>query len=391
MAKEGHSSGVAITNLQNQLTSNGVKVAIVHDFLVKIGGAEKVTQALSEMFPDAPIYTLIYDSKVDSLFPQKKIIVSYLQRWYRTWHIPTKLLLPFMANAIESFDFAGYDLVISSNNSFAGGIITPSDVPHISYCHSPTRYLWDACHTYIAEQKLPDLLQKILQYFLSNLRIWDKLSSGRVTIYVANSNYVKNRIRKYYKRESTVIYPPVDVEKIQPQPTHADYFLVVSRLTAYKRVDLAIRACNDLRLPLVIVGEGEDRQRLQKLAGFSIEFLGWQNEANKIEYLRNARALIFPGEEDFGIVPVEAMAAGKPVIAYRKGGARETIIDGKTGIFFDQPTVPALIDAIRNFIAREKEFNPDFIHRHAENFNKAKFKTEMVKLIHQELKQCGKL
>ena len=368
-----------------------LKVALVHDFLVKIGGAEKVTQALCEIFPQAPIYTLIYDPKVDSLFPQKKIIVSYLQRWYRTWHVPTKLLMPFMAEAIESFDFTGYDLVISSNNSFAGGIITPPDVPHISYCHSPTRYLWDAFHTYVAEQQLPRLVKGLLQYILHNLRIWSKLSSGRVTKYVANSNYVKNRIRKYYRRESTVVYPPVDVDKIQAKATHADYFLVVSRLSAYKRVDLAIAACNDLRMPLVIIGEGEEWARLQKLAGFSVEFLGWQNEANKIEYLRNCRALIFPGEEDFGIVPVEAMAAGKPVIAYRKGGALETVIDGKTGVFFLAPTVPALIGAMRNFLTKEKEFNPDFIHRHAENFSRVKFKAEMVKLIHQELQKCGKL
>lgn len=368
-----------------------LKVALVHDFLVKIGGAEKVTQALSEMFPEAPVYTLIYDPKVDSLFPQKKIVVSYLQRWYRTWHVPAKALLPFMAEAIESFDFTGYDLVISSNNSFAGGIITPPDVPHISYCHSPTRYLWDAFHSYVAEQQLPRFAKELLQHILHNLRIWNKLSSGRVTTYVANSHYVKNRIRKYYRQDAVVIYPPIDVDKIQPKPGHADYFLVVSRLSAYKRVDLAIAACNDLRVPLVIIGEGEEGARLQKMAGFSIDFLGWQNETNKIEYLRNARALIFPGEEDFGMVPVEAMAAGKPVIAYRKGGALETVIAGKTGVFFSSPTAPALIGAIREFIVHEKEFNPDFIHRHAENFSKTKFKSEMVRLIHQELKQCGKL
>jgi len=368
-----------------------LKVAIVHDFLTKIGGAEKVTQALCEIFPQAPIYTLLYESKVDSLFPQKKIIVSYLQSWYRKWHIPTKFLLPFMAQAIESFDFSNYDLVISSNNSFAGGIITPADVPHISYCHSPTRYLWDAFHSYIKEQNLPRWGRWVLQLLLHDLRIWNKLSSGRVTKYVANSQYVRNRIKKYYRRDATVVYPPVAVDAISPKADHADYFLVVSRLTPYKRIDLAIAACNDLRLPLVIIGEGEDLPRLKKLAGFSIEFLGWQSDRNKIEYLRNSRALIFPGEEDFGIVPVEAMAAGKPVIAYRKGGALESVVDGKTGVFFDQPTVPALIGALRRFMVTENKFDAKIISEQAQKFSKDNFKNEMVKLIHQELARCGKL
>ena len=375
----------ALSNLR------GIKVAIVHDFLTKIGGAEKVTQSLSELFPAAPIYTLLYDKRVDSLFPQRKIVVSYLQRWQKNLHLPTKFLLPFMALAIESFDFTGYDLVISSNNSFAGGIITPPETVHISYCHSPTRYLWDAFHSYLEEQRLNRLGRWFLSNLLHQLRIWDKLSSGRVTKYVANSRHVWQRIRKYYRQEATVIYPPVDIEQIQPQEKHADYFLVLSRLSTYKNIDLAIEAFNDLRLPLVVIGEGEDLPRLKKLAGFSIDFLGWQNETNKIKYLQNCRALIFPGEEDFGIVPVEAMAAGKPVIAYRKGGTLETVLENKTGIFFDQPTVPSLIDAVHRFIAQEDKFNPDFICRHAHQFNKDRFKTEMIKLIHQTLSACGKL
>jgi len=391
MAIHNTTSGNPGSDFQKLLNSNGVKVAIVHDFLTKIGGAEKVTQSLSEIFPVAPIYTLLYDCKVDDWFPRKKIIVSYLQRWYKTFGVPQKFLLPWMALAIESFDFTGYDLVVSSNNSFAGGVITPPHTVHISYCHSPTRYLWDAFHNYVEEQNLGRLSKWLLQGLLHNLRIWDKLSSGRVTQYIANSQYVKNRIQKYYRKDAVVIYPPVDVEKIQPKTEHAEYFLVVSRLTPYKRIDLAIEACNDLRLPLIIIGEGEDMARLKKLAGFRVEFLGWQSEQSKIEYLRNARALIFPGEEDFGIVPVEAMAAGKPVIAYRKGGTLETVMDGKTGIFFDQPTVPALINAMRQFLTKEDSFNSDFIHRHAQQFSKERFKNEMVKLIHQELKQCGKL
>ncbi|MFA5967084.1 MAG: glycosyltransferase [Patescibacteria group bacterium] len=369
----------------------GLKVAIVHDFLTKAGGAEKVTQALCEIFPGAPIYTLLYNRRVDNLFPHKKIIVSYLQRWQQVLHIPEKFLFPFMAQAIESFDFTGYDLVISSNNSFAGGIITPPQTIHISYCHSPARYLWDAYHTYIAEQRLGRFGKWVLNNLLHNLRIWNKLSSGRVTKYVANSQYVKNRIEKYYRQPAAVIYPPIDVEAIQPKSGHADYFLIVSRLTAYKRNDLAIKAFNDLRLPLVIIGAGEDRVRLQKLASFNIDFMGWQSDANKIEYMKNCRALIFPGEEDFGMVPVEAMAAGKPVIAYRKGGTLESIVDGTTGLFFDQPTVPALIEAVRRFIATEDTFDAKIISAQAQKFSKDKFKAGMIKLIKEELKACGKL
>ncbi|MFH0912542.1 MAG: glycosyltransferase [Patescibacteria group bacterium] len=380
-----------MSDFQKRLTSNGVKVAIVHDFLTKVGGAEKVTQALSDIFPQAPIYTLLYNKKVDSLFPRKKIIVSFLQRWYQTWKVPSKFLLPWMASAIESFDFTGYDLVISSNNSFAGGIITPPETPHISYCHSPTRYLWDAFHTYVDEQKLGRIGKFFLNLLLNDLRIWDKLSSGRVQKYIANSRYVERRIDKYYRHPATVIYPPVDTDKIKPHANQADYFLVISRLTSYKRIDLAIQACNDLRLPLVIIGEGEDRDRLQKMAGFSIEFLGWQSEPSKIEYLRNCRALIFPGEEDFGIVPVEAMAAGKPVIAYRKGGALETIIDGKTGIFFDQPTVLALREALQKFIQSADQFDAELISQHADKFNPERFRREIIELVQQELKACGKL
>ncbi|MFH1088694.1 MAG: glycosyltransferase [Patescibacteria group bacterium] len=390
-SKLENSSPVRFDSEARRARGEEIKVAIVHDFLMKVGGAEKVTSAISELFPDAPIYTLLYSHQVDKLFPQRKIVVSYLQQWQRILHLPAKFLLPFMATAIESFDFSGYDLVISSNHSFTGGIITPAETVHISYCHSPTRYLWDAFHTYINDQHVGGLGKWILYWLLHQLRIWDKLSSGRVQSYIANSNYVKNRIRKYYRKDSTVIYPPVDVDVIKPTSIRNDYFLVVSRLTSYKRVDLAIEACNSLHLPLVIIGTGEDEARLKKLAGFSIDFLGWQNDTNKIKYLQNCRALIFPGEEDFGIVPVEAMAAGKPVIAYHKGGTLETIQAGVTGMFFDQPTVASLVQTLQEFLRKEKDFQPEKIAQQVAHFNKQRFQTELSSLITRELKACGKL
>ena len=358
-----------------------IRVALVHDFLTHWGGAEKVTHTLAEMFPEAPIYTLLYHPRLDGFFPGKRIIVSPLQRWFRTFKIPAKFLLPWMASAIEGFNFSGYDLVISSNNSFAGGIITEPNTVHISYCHSPTRYLWDSFHTYIDEQRLPGWAKNIVKKILHELRIWDKLSAGRAQKYIANSQHVKRRISKYYRREAEVIYPPVDTDRIKPKRGQAGYFLVLSRLSSYKRIDLAVRACNELKLPLVVIGEGEMRQELMRMAGPTVEFLGWQSDKNKIEYLRNARALIFPGEEDFGIVPVEAMAAGKPVIAYGKGGVLESVIEGKTGIFFYEPTAESLAVAIRRFLTMEKKFDWRAISQNAQKFSREKFKQDMMALI----------
>ncbi|OGB74528.1 hypothetical protein A2V68_02875 [candidate division Kazan bacterium RBG_13_50_9] len=358
-----------------------LKVALVHDFLTTMGGAERVTQALSEIFPQAPICTLLYHPRVGQYFPGKKIIVSSLQRWHRNLRIPTKYLFPFMPQAIESFDLSGYDLVISSNNSFAGGIITDPNTFHLSYCHSPTRYLWDATHTYVDEQRLPVWVKNIVRAQLSDLRIWDRLAAGRVQRYIANSHNVERRIRKYYRRDADVIYPPVDTHKIKPKSGNSGYFLVVSRLVSYKRIDLAIKACNVLKLPLLIIGEGEHRSVLERLAGPTVEFLGWQEDKSKIEYLRNSRALIFPGEEDFGIVPVEAMAAGKPVIAFNKGGVTESIKAGVTGIFFDESSTQSLVSALRRFMALERKLNYREISQYAGRFSRERFKEEIMTVV----------
>lgn len=362
-----------------------LKIAIVHDFLITLGGAEKVTQVLSDMFPGAPIYTLLYNSKLAEHFAGKKIIVSNLQYWYKFFKIPVKFLLPFMPSAIENFNFDDYDLVISSNNSFAGGIITRPDTFHLSYCHSPTRYLWDATHSYVEEQNLPFYIKNKVYEILHNLRIWDKLAAGRVDKYIANSHHVKNRIKKYYKKDAKVIYPPVDTEKIKPNSKNSGYFLIVSRLVSYKRIELAIKACNILKLPLIIIGDGPSKKYLQKIAGSTIEFLGWQSDKNKIEYLRNSRALIFPGEEDFGIVPVEAMAAGKPVIAFNKGGVKESVIENKTGIFFNELTAKSLVSAIRQFGVQENKFNSDEIAKQASKFSKNNFKLAILKEVEKAL------
>lgn len=371
------------------------KIAIVHDFIQTLGGAERVTLAISEIYPEAPIYTLTYDKKLDPYFGNKKIITSYLQKW--SW-LPTKFLLPFYPLAIESFNFDDFDIVISSSHSFAKNILTKPSTIHVAYTHSPMRYVWDAWHSYLAGQPYfakaskglrrvsGGLVRGVVVNILHKLRIWDRLGVSRVDYFVANSKHVQKRIRKYYRRDSQVIYPPVDTDKIEISREHKNYFLVLSRLSQYKRIDLAVQACKELNLPLVVIGSGEEERELKKLGG-DTTFLGWMEDVRKVEYLRNARALIFPGEEDFGIVPVEAMAAGKPVIAFNKGGLLETVAEGKTGIFFPEQTVESLKQAIRSFIEKEKDFNAESISEHAQKFSRTRFQHQIKELVDKLLNE----
>jgi len=354
------------------------RVAIVHDFLQSLGGAERVTLAISDIYPNAPIYTLTYDKKLDPWFGNRKIITSYLQWW--SW-LPAKFLLPFYAQAIESFNFDDFDIVISSSHSFAKNILTSPATTHISYIHSPMRYVWDAWHSYLAGQRASGLVKGVAINILHHLRIWDRLGVSRVDYFIANSKYVGQRIRKFYRRESQVIYPPVDTDKIQPSRDNEGYFIVISRLSQYKRVDLALQACQELGLPLVIIGTGEMERELRRQKAPTTSMLGWVDDEKKIQYLQRARALIFPGEEDFGIVPVEAQAAGKPVIAYRQGGVLETVVDEKTGFFFDEQTVDSLKKTLRLFLAKERDFNPDVITTHALAFSRQRFQAEIKQLV----------
>lgn len=354
------------------------RVAIIHDFFHTFGGAERVTLALSEIFPDAPIYTLTYSKKLDPWFGGKKIGPSYLQRY--SW-LPAKFLIPFYAKAIESFDFNDYDIVISSSHSFAKNILTNPSTIHISYIHSPMRYIWDAWHSYLKSQQLFWPINGWITNILHHLRIWDRLGVSRVDHYVANSKYVTDRIRKFYRRDSQVIYPPVDVDKIQVSPSKQDYFITLARLSQYKRVDLAIQACNELKLPLVVIGTGELEAKLKQIAGPTVKITGWIDDEQKIKYIQDCRALIFPVEEDFGIAPVEVMAAGKPVIAFRKGGCLETIIEGKTGMFFNEQTVASLVSTLQNFISQEASFDPVQISQHAQQFSRQRFQEEIKTLV----------
>lgn len=360
-----------------------MKTALTHDHLFQIGGAEKVLLELTNIFPSSPIYTLIYNPKL-KLSTNLKINTSFIQnlplsadhfKWY----------LPLMNIAWEKFDFSHYDLVISSASAFAKGIILTPKTLHICYCHSPTRYLWSDTHQYIDELNQPIIIKKFLPLILNYLRMWDFASAQRVDKFIANSKFVAKRIKKYYQREATVIYPPVDVEKYKITKDKGNYFIIVSRLRPYKRVDIVIKAFNQLGLPLKIIGGGEEEKRLKKLAKNNIEFLGEVSENQKINLLAQALAFIHPQEEDFGIAAVEAMAAGLPVIAYQGGGALETIIENETGKFFKEQCWEALADAIVHL--KVNEFDQHKIRSQALKFSPENFREQIKNFISKSFQE----
>ncbi len=362
-----------------------MKIALIHDHLAQDGGAEKVLKVIAEMYPEADIYTLLYEKKhADKYFSGRTIKTSFIQRVpggvkHYQW------FLPFMPMAVEFFDLSDYDLVISDASAFAKGVITTTDVPHICYCHTPTRYLWDYTHKYIAELHYNKFLKKIVSLFLNYLRLWDRQSADRVDYFIANSKTVQKRIKKYYGRTSQVIYPPVDTDKITLATGEGRYFLAGGRIVTYKRFDLIVEAFKILGWPLKIFGDGVDLARLKKIAEgqTNIEFLGRVSEAEKVELYRGAEAFINPQEEDFGITVVEAMAAGRPVIAYAKGGAMETIIDGQTGLLFPEQTVDSLKEALEKF--KETRFNAAVIRQRAEEFSRQEFEKQFRAFVEQTL------
>ncbi len=361
-----------------------MKVALVHDHLNQIGGAEHVVLSMKKLWSQAPLYTLVCDpKKTRDFFGDFRINTSFIQkfplamshlRWY-LWLMPA---------AIESFDVSGYDVIISSASAFGKGVIAPPRSIHICYCHTPTRYLWSDANTYLEEVGGGGVISRLLPLILNRLRMWDQLAAYRVDYFIANSKFVASRIARYYNRESTVIYPPVDV-KNYPRLSSRPYYALVSRLRPYKKVDLAIKAFNRLRLPLVIIGGGEEMGKLRKMAGSNITFLGFMPEKEKKKILAGARAFLHPQEEDFGISAVEAMAAGTPVIAYGSGGALETVIQDETGVFFEEQTWQSLADAVIR--SRRISFESERIKNHAEQFSEERFMKEMkffVESKHQE-------
>lgn len=357
-----------------------MKVALVHDHLNQIGGAERMVLALHKLWPEAPLYTLAHDpAKIGDFFDGLTIRPSFIQKLplaltYLRWY------LALMPAAIESLDLSAYDVIISSASAFGKGAITPPHSIHICYCHTPTRYLWSDANTYLNDLELGGgaVIKKLLPIVLNRLRMWDQLAAQRVDFFLANSHFVADRIKRYYNRASTVIYPPVDVRDYPPV-LKDNYFVMVSRLRPYKKVDLAIKAFNRLNMPLYIIGDGEEEGRLKKLAGPTIKFLGRLNDVKKKQALAGALGFIHPQEEDFGIAAVEAMAAGTPVIAYDRGGARETVIADETGVFFEEQTWQCLADAVIRF--KRQIFDNERIRDHAEQFSEERFAREIKNFV----------
>lgn len=361
------------------------RTALVHEYLTRLGGAERVLKDLSDIYSEADIYTLLYnDKKVSNSFSRNKIKTSFVNSFPNWIKKKVKFLAPIFPSAIESFDLSKYELVISSSNSFAKGVITKPNAIHISYCHAPATFLWNAFYSYRKQQRKGALGNFLILMITHYLRQWDRQAADRVDYYIANSKLTQSRIKKYYRKDSVVIYPPVDVERLKPTKEHKDYFLIVSQLTQYKNIDLAIEAFNKLGLKLVIIGDGPERKRLEKLAGPNVELKGFLDDETTVKYYQNCRAFIFAGIDDFGIAPVEAMAAGKPVLALRDGGALETVVEGKTGEFFDAPIIELLADGVRRIT--ENIYDTDYIGKHAQQFSSKRFVKEIQTYIDNIMK-----
>lgn len=368
------------------------RVAIVHDWLPTIGGAERVLEQMTNVFPEADIFTLFdfLSSKQRALFGQCSVRTSYLnrlpavQRYYRN-------LLPLFPGAIETFDLADYDLVLSSSYSVAKGVLTNANQTHISYVHSPARYAWDLSHHYMRQTGADHGLKgAITRHLLKRFRIWDYRTANGVDHFVANSEFIAKRIWKVYRREAEVVYPPVDVDRFECQTNKDDFFLTASRMVPYKRIDLIVEAFTELpRKRLLVLGEGPDYAKIARIAAGhdNIELLGYQDDVTLASHMQRAKAFVFAAEEDFGIVPVEAQACGTPVIAYKAGGTLETVRDydsdprQATGLFFERQTPESLRAAIRRFDKLTPEIEPATCRTNAERFAPTVFRTRLQDIV----------
>lgn len=359
-----------------------MKIALIHDHLAQDGGAEQVLKAFHAMYPESPIFVLVYDAaRASPAFRSADIRASFIQRlpfgvskyqWF----------LPLMPRGVESYDLSEFDVILSSSSSLAKGIIKRPNQLHICYCHTPTRYLWMETQSYVDALHIPDAVKKVLPFYLRHLREWDRRAADRVDLFMANSEVVKKRIRTYYERDAVVVPPPVDMRVFELSTDIQPYYVTGGRLVAYKRFDLLIEAFNENGKALKIYGDGPEEADLRRRAKPNIEFCGRVSDEERRALYAHAQAFLHPQEEDFGITPLEAMASGRPVIAYRRGGACETVVDGVTGVFFDEQTPDAVNAAVER--ARGLAFDPARIRRHAEQFDLPHFQQAIRRIINEE-------
>lgn len=365
------------------MTINNIKVAIVHDWLTGMRGGEKCLDVFCELFPNATVYTLVHEEgSVSPTIEKMDIRTSFLQKLpnatkrYRNY-------LPLFPKAIESFDLSSYELVLSSSHCVAKGAKAPDEALHLCYCYTPVRYAWKFFDQYFGKEK--GIKKAVISFFIERLKRWDLLSNKRVDRFVAISEYIRDRIKFYYDRESDVIYPPVDIPENNSAEGDDGYYLIVSAMVPYKKVDLAVRAFSKNKKRLVVIGNGPDLEEIKSYAGSNIEFHGWMNDVSLKRYFQRCSALVFPGEEDFGIVPVEAQAYGKPVLAYAAGGALETVNgldrDAPTGVFFNEQTEDAINLAVDKFESVKDKFDTERAKENAMKFSRERFKREIKEYI----------
>jgi glycosyltransferase involved in cell wall biosynthesis len=374
----------------NKLACTGreQRVAIVHDWLPLVGGAEKVLEQILAVYPEADVFTLFdFVSRTDAPFlTGRKVTTSILQKLPKAKHY-YRYLLPVLPLAIEQFDLSNYELVISSSSAVAKGVITSPDQTHVCYCHSPMRYAWDMQSQYLQQAGLEfGIKSAYLRYVLHKIRMWDATSSTRVDAFIASSEHVRGRIRKSYRRDSTVINPPVGTQRFELQEAKEDFYLAASRQVSYKRIDLIIEAFNQCPdKQLVVIGDGPEHKKLKALAGPNVHMLGYQADDVMVDYMRRAKAFVFAAYEDFGIIPLEAQACGTPVIAYKRGGARETVINNETGVLFDEQTTFSLLQAIQHFEQMQHTFSPSMIRDLTIPYSDAHFRERLKLFIDNEI------
>jgi len=365
------------------------QIAVVHEWLVKHAGSERVVEQILQGYPQADVFSLVdfLDDELRFFIQNKPVTTSFIQ------HLPFarkhfRQYLPLMPLAVEQFDLSDYDIVISSNHAVAKGVLTRADQLHISYVHTPIRYAWDLHHQYLSGAGLTKGVKgAIARTLLHYLRLWDVTTANRVDDFLANSHYVARRIWKTYRRKAHVIYPPVQVDRFKPQQQRDEFYFVLSRFVPYKRVDLIVQAFAHLQLPVVIMGDGPDEAKLQHLATKNVTLLSPQSDAIVTDYMNRCKAFVYAAEEDFGIAAVEAQAAGAPVIAFGKGGVTETVIPGKTGLFFQEQTVESVVEAVKEFEARSWDFVPEALRLHADQFSPECFQAQFSQYVDQRWDQ----